>query len=95
MKIYGLIGHPLKHSFSAQMFNSMFQHEQLDCRYRNFDLKSIEDLKPLIESLPEVSGFNVTVPYKEAIIPLLDEIDPLAKEIGAVNTVKVSEGRLL
>ena len=95
MKLYGLIGHPLKHSFSAQMFNGMFQHEQLDCRYRNFDLKSLDELKPLIESLPELCGFNVTIPYKEAIIPLLDEIDPLAKEIGAVNTVKVSEGRLL
>ena len=95
MKIYGLIGHPLKHSFSAQMFNGMFQHEQLDCRYRNFDLKSLDELKPLIESLPELSGFNVTVPYKEAIIPFLDEIDPLAKDVGAVNTVKISEGRLI
>lgn len=95
MKLYGLIGHPLKHSFSAQMFNGMFNYEQLDCRYRNFDLKSLDELKPLIESLPELSGFNVTVPYKEAIMPLLDEIDPLAKEVGAVNTVKINEGRLI
>lgn len=94
MKLYGLIGHPLKHSFSAQMFNSKFQYEQLDCRYRNFDLKSLDELKPLMENLPELSGFNVTVPYKEAIIPILDEIDPLAKEIGAVNTVKISDGKL-
>ena len=95
MKLYGLIGHPLKHSFSAQLFNGKFQYEQLDCRYRNFDLKSLDELRPLLESLPELSGFNVTVPYKEAIIPLLDDIDPLAKEIGAVNTVKVSDGKLI
>lgn len=95
MKLYGLIGHPLKHSFSAQLFNGKFQHEQLDCRYRNFELKSLDQLKALLESHPELCGLNVTVPFKEAIIPLLDELDPLAKEIGAVNTVTVNDGKLV
>lgn len=95
MKLYGLIGHPLKHSFSAQLFNGKFQHEQLDCRYRNFELKSLDQLKALLESHTELCGLNVTVPFKEAIIPLLDELDPLAKEIGAVNTVTVNDGKLV
>ena len=94
MKRYGLIGHPLKHSQSRVLFNEKFEYEGLDCRYQNFDLKSIEELHEVLERYPDLCGFNVTIPYKEAIIPLLDEIDPVAKEVGAVNVVKVTEGKL-
>ena len=94
MKRYGLIGHPLKHSQSKALFEAMFEYEGLDCRYQNFDLKSIEELHEVLERYPDLCGFNVTIPYKEAIIPLLDEIDPVAKEVGAVNVVKVTEGKM-
>ena len=94
MKRYGLIGHPLKHSQSRVLFNERFEYEGLDCRYQNFDLKSIEELHEVMERYPDLCGFNVTIPYKEAIIPFLDEIDPVAKEVGAVNVVKVTEGKM-
>ena len=94
MKRYGLIGHPLKHSQSRVLFNEKFEYEGLDCRYQNFDLKSIEELHEVLERYPDLCGFNVTIPYKEAIIALLDEIDPVAKEIGAVNVVKVTEDKM-
>jgi shikimate dehydrogenase len=94
MKRYGIIGHPLKHSQSRALFNEKFEYEGLDCRYQNFDLKSIEELHEVLERYPDLCGFNVTIPYKEAIIPLLDEIDPLAKEVGAINVVKVTNGKM-
>ena len=94
MKRYGLIGHPLKHSQSRFYFNEKFEHEGLDCRYQHFDLKSIEEIHEVMETYPDLCGFNVTIPYKEAIIPLLDEIDPTAKEVGAVNVVTIQNGRL-
>ena len=94
MKRYGLIGHPLRHSQSRVLFNEKFEYEGLDCRYQNFDLKSIEELNEVLERYPDLCGFNVTIPYKEVIIPLLDDIDPVAKEVGAVNVVKVTEGKM-
>ena len=94
MKRYGLIGHPLKHSQSRFYFNEKFEHEGLDCRYQHFDLKSIEEIHEVMKTYPDLCGFNVTIPYKEAIIPLLDEIDPTAKEVGAVNVVTIQNGRL-
>ena len=94
MRLFGLIGHPLKHSFSKDFFNGKFQYEGLDCRYQNFDMKSIDELIPIINKFPELCGLNVTIPYKEAIHPYLDEIDATAKEIGAVNVVKIKDGKL-
>ena len=91
MRHFGLIGHPLGHSFSKAYFTEKFEREKLDCDYQNYDL---EDLS-LISSL-QLSGFNVTLPYKEAVIPFLDDLDPIAAEVGAVNTVKVlNNGRLI
>lgn len=94
MKRYGLIGHPLKHSQSRFYFNEKFKYESLDCLYQHFDLKSLDELHDVMEKYPDLCGFNVTIPYKEAIIPLLDEIDAVAKEVGAVNVVKINEGKL-
>lgn len=94
MKRYGLIGHPLKHSQSRFFFNAKFEHEGLDCRYQHFDLKSVEEIREVMATYPDLCGFNVTIPYKEAIIPLLDDIDPTAKEIGAVNVVTIRNGKL-
>ena len=84
----------MKHSQSRFYFNEKFEHEGLDCRYQHFDLKSIEEIHEVMETYPDLCGFNVTIPYKEAIIPLLDEIDPTANEVGAVNVVTIQNGRL-
>jgi shikimate dehydrogenase len=101
LNLFGLIGHPLGHSFSKAYFTAKFEREGLDCEYRNFDIPSLGETPASGTSLRALakqsmlSGFNVTIPYKEAILPYLDELDPAAKEIGAVNTVKVlPDGRL-
>ena len=94
MQRYGLIGHPLKHSMSRHLFNEKFEYEGLDCLYQHFDLKSLDELHEVMEKYPDLCGFNVTIPYKEAIIPLLDEIDDVAKEVGAVNVVKITDSKL-
>lgn len=93
MKLYALIGHPLKHSFSRDMFTDKFKREGLDCRYQNYDIQSVERILDIINEHPELCGFNVTYPYKEAIIPLLDELDETAREVGAVNAVTVRDGK--
>jgi len=94
MKRYGLIGHPLKHSQSRFLFNKKFEYEGLDCLYQHFDLKTLDELQEVREHYPDLCGFNVTIPYKEAIIPLLDELDETAKQVGAVNVVKITDGRM-
>ena len=94
MKRYGLIGHPLKHSYSKDWFTQRFEYEGLDCRYQNFDLKNIEELENVMATYPDLCGFNVTLPYKEAIIPLLDDIDETAKQVRAVNVVTIRDGKL-
>ena len=94
MKRYGLIGHPLKHSQSRFYFNERFEYEGLDCRYQHFDLKSLDELHDVMAKYPDLCGFNVTIPYKESIIPLLDELDATAKEVGAVNVVTIKDSNL-
>lgn len=95
MKLFGLVGHPLGHSFSKRYFSNKFATLQLDCEYRNFDLDNIAQIKTILCEHPEILGFNVTIPYKEAILPYLDELDITAEQVGAVNTVKIlSDGRL-
>lgn len=96
MKRYALIGHPLGHSFSKAYFTKKFEREGIDGCYENFDLADLEQLPSLLQQHPDLRGFNVTIPYKEAILPYLDEIDPVALEVGAVNTVKVlTDGKLI
>ena len=89
MKIYGLVGHPLSHSFSASFFAEKFKKENIDAQYLNFDISSISHFTSLIDRYPEIQGLNVTIPYKEKVIDFLDDIDSEAKEIGAVNVVKI------
>src|SRR5690606_15755775 len=89
-KVFGLVGYPLQHSFSPQYFKNKFLREGLsDFEYQLFPLDSIGKLPELIkEKFP--SGLQVTIPYKEAVIDLLDEVDEEAKAIGAVNTIAIS-----
>lgn len=89
MKSYGLIGNPLTHSFSEKYFKERFRLQQLiDVDYKLYPLSRIEDLPALIVS-EKLNGFNVTIPYKKSIFPLLHEIDDVARDAGAVNCVKV------
>ena len=87
---YGLIGYPLSHSFSQRYFTEKFAKEGLDgYSYRNFPITDIGLLHQLLEQQPDLCGFNVTIPYKEQIVPLMDEMDAVAEKTGAVNTVKI------
>lgn len=86
---FGLIGFPLSHSFSRKFFTEKFSNEGIDAEYLNFEITSITDLHHLIDSHPDLEGFNVTIPYKELIISYLDFIDEAARQIKAVNTVKI------
>lgn len=92
-KIYGLIGYPLTHSFSRNFFNKKFEAEGINARYMNFELPDIGDLMEVVSEYPSLSGLNVTIPYKEQVLPYLDEIDDDAARIGAVNVVKFIRGK--
>jgi len=86
----GLIGQTLKHSFSQSYFNKKFKTQQLtNFSYQNFELNTISELPEILNTNPNLVGFNVTFPFKELIIPQLDWIDPYAANVGAVNTVVV------
>ncbi len=89
MKTYGLIGYPLSHSFSQQYFSRKFAEEKIDARYLLFPIPTITDFNQLLDHHPYIAGLNVTIPYKEQIIPYLDELDDTAREVGAVNVIKV------
>lgn len=88
MKTYGLIGKNIDYSFSRNYFKQKFESEKIvDCEYVNFDIKDIKEILFVFEN--QNQGYNVTIPYKETIIPFLDNLNQDAQEIGAVNTIKV------
>lgn len=90
MKKYGLIGYPLTHSFSKKYFTEKFEKEELDnYQYDLYPLPNLSDLPDLIKGIPELCGLNVTVPHKIGVMFYLDKIDPAAKEIDAVNCIKI------
>jgi shikimate dehydrogenase len=90
MKKYGLIGYPLTHSFSKRFFTEKFETENIESSYDNFEIDSIQKFPEIIRNNPELIGLNVTIPYKEQVIPFLNEMNDSAQEIGAVNTVKIT-----
>ena len=89
MNTYGLIGFPLKHSFSAKFFAEKFRCEKIDAEYLNFEIEDIQEIRHIILFNQHLKGLNVTIPYKEQVISFLDEISPEAQKIGAVNVIKV------
>ena len=93
MTTFGLIGKEIDYSFSRAYFNGKFSREGLKCRYVNFDLNDINACGDLLKQKSDIGGFNVTIPYKETIIPFLDGLSEEAKEIGAVNTLKITRDR--
>ena len=86
---YGLLGYPLGHSFSRAYFNNKFATEGIDAEYLNFELQSVEELPQLLAEHPRLRGLNVTIPHKQAVIPLLDELSDEARAIGAVNVIRI------
>ena len=92
---FGLIGKNISYSFSKTYFTEKFEKEELDYCYHNFDIDDISQFPSLIKDNPNILGLNVTIPYKEAIIPYLDDLNNIAREIGAVNTIKIdASGKL-
>ncbi|MDB4086184.1 shikimate dehydrogenase [Flavobacteriaceae bacterium] len=88
---YGLIGKNINYSFSKTFFEDKFLNENItNCSYENYDLQSVKDIKKIIKD-NAIRGFNVTIPYKEEIMEFVNKIDPIAKKIGAINTIKINK----
>ena len=88
---FGLIGKDIDYSFSKKFFSEKFERENLPHTYENFDISSIEKFPEIINKTPNLKGLNVTIPYKEKVIPFLDSLAPDAEKIGAVNTIEISK----
>lgn len=93
MRLFGLIGRKLGHSFSANYFNEKFEREGIDASYKLFEIPSIEEISNILKENPELVGLNVTIPYKRDIIPYCESLTDTAREIGAVNTLLISHNR--
>lgn len=91
MDKYGLVGYPLEHSFSKVFFNDKFKNEHIDAEYVNFSIPDIQLFKEIILNNPNLKGLNVTIPYKEMVIDFLDDLDTDARQIGAINVVKIEQ----
>jgi len=89
-KLFGIIGYPLEHSFSKAFFEQKFSEEGIEnVLYKNFSIEKIDLLPAWLNKENNLCGFNVTIPYKEAVMPFLDSLSDIAKEVGAVNVVKI------
>ncbi len=97
MRRFGLIGKNISYSFSKTYFSKKFKAENIqDCSYDNFDLSDISEFISVIKNTKNISGLNVTIPYKEEVIPYLDKLNKKAKTIGAINTIKITKkGKLI
>lgn len=95
MRRFGLIGFPLTHSFSKKYFTEKFHRENIaNCRYDLFEISDIRDLPALLDREKELVGLNVTIPYKLQVIPYLNELEPACGTIGAVNCIRIENGKL-
>ena len=96
MKRYGLIGFPLTHSLSGQYFTNKFIEEGIeDCIYERFSIPSIDDLHIILNTHPDLCGFNITIPYKKEVLAFLTERSKAVEEVGACNCVKIEDGKLI
>lgn len=91
--LYGLIGYPLTHSFSPAYFAEKFEKLGIKASYRAFPLENIDELPALLAAHSDLKGLNVTIPYKQAVIPYLDELDATATGAGAVNCISIAAGK--
>lgn len=95
MRRFGLIGYPLSHSFSQKYFTEKFQREHISgCVYENFPIASIEELTDVLQKHPDLAGLNVTIPYKEKVLPFLSQQNEVVQAIGASNCIKIRNGKL-
>ncbi|NBC08383.1 MAG: shikimate dehydrogenase, partial [Bacteroidetes bacterium] len=95
-RLFGLIGFPLSHSFSKRYFTDKFERDRItDAYYELFPLSALDQLPGLLNRHSNLRGLNVTIPYKQQILPYLHHIDEGAKAVGAVNTVYITEGQRL
>ncbi len=96
MAKYGLIGNNIGYSFSKTFFTIKFEQENSSDSYHNFDIPCVNQLFNVLKNNEDIKGLNVTIPYKESVMPLLDRIDREASLIGAVNTIKINKkGQLI
>ena len=96
MKRFGLIGFPLTHSFSKKYFSAKFEKENIsDCAYENYEIPEIEQFTSIIKNNPDLKGLNVTIPYKQQVLPYLDSLDVSAEFVGAVNVIKIGSDKKL
>jgi shikimate dehydrogenase len=96
MRVYGLIGYPLGHSFSKKYFTEKFINEGIaDCSYENFAIETIDELKKVLAQNSNICGFNVTIPYKQTVLPFLDDSSNLPAGLSACNCIKVVKGKLV
>ncbi|HSF55900.1 MAG TPA: hypothetical protein VLA71_19250, partial [Algoriphagus sp.] len=94
MRKFGLIGYPLTHSFSKKYFSSKFEKESIwNCEFDLYEIPQIGELEKVLAENPELEGMSVTIPYKQEVIPFLDELDPACAEIGAVNCIQIRDGK--
>ncbi|MDE5417250.1 shikimate dehydrogenase [Labilibaculum sp. DW002] len=89
MDTFGILGYPLGHSFSKKYFTDKFKNDGVNADFLNFELPAISEFPKILNQHKNLKGFCVTIPYKQDVIQFLDEIDPLAKRIGAVNSVQI------
>ena len=96
MRLFGLIGYPLSHSFSKKYFTEKFEREGLvDCSYELFPISSIDDLPGILKHHPDLEGLNITVPYKQLVLKYLDSSADIPPELHACNCIKISNGKLI
>ena len=95
MKTFGLVGKNIDYSFSRTYFTDKFKTKDLNYTYKNFDIPSIDEFEAIFTNSNRISGLNVTIPYKEAVLPFLDSLDADAQSIGAVNTIKIKNGKYI
>lgn len=95
MRLFGLIGYPLSHSFSKKYFTEKFEREELtDCRFENFSFESIADFPSLIESNPGLKGIAVTIPHKQSVLQFVDDVTGIPEGLTACNCIKISDNKL-
>jgi shikimate dehydrogenase len=95
MRLFGLIGNPLTHSFSKKFFTEKFEKEGLtDCKYELFSIADINEMKNVLDQHPDLCGLNVTIPYKEQVLSFLDDTDDVVKKVKACNCIIIKNGKL-
>src|SRR3979409_1026650 len=96
MRLFGLIGYPLSHSFSKKYFTEKFEKESLtDCSYQLFPINSVDEIKEIIKANPGLAGLNVTVPYKQLVLKHLDSTENIPAEETACNCIKIADGKTI